>query len=90
MSATCFCIDGFANARLRTMMSSSRGGVTERSLSRVRLYDPVRVAQPVVFSFFNARFSLCMRTPVDARAFIHRRQTVCLWAASNGLHTHNR
>lgn len=50
------------------MMSSSRGGVTERSLSRVRLYDPVRVAQPVAFSFFNARFSLCMRAPVDARA----------------------
>jgi len=48
-------------------MSSSRGGVTERSLSRVRLYDPVRVAQPVVSSFFNARSSLCMRAPVRAR-----------------------
>lgn len=72
------------NARLRIMMSS-RGGVTERSLSRVRLYDPVRVAQPVVFSFFNARFSLCMRAPVDSRAFIHRRcarRMVCLWATS--------
>lgn len=63
------------------MMSSSRGGVTERSLSRVRLYDPVRVAQPVVFSFLNARFSLCMRAPVDARAFIHRR---CM-CATNGV-----
>lgn len=54
-------------------MSSSRGGVTERSLSRVRLYDPVRVAQPVVSSFFNASLALCMRAPVRARDFIHGR-----------------
>lgn len=48
-------------------MSSSRGRVTERSLSRVRLYDLARVAQPVVSSFFNAHSSLCMRAPVRAR-----------------------
>lgn len=58
-------------------MSSSRGGVTERSLSRVRLYDPARVAQPVVSSFFNARAlrSVCVHlyTRARARAFIHRR-----------------
>lgn len=60
-----------SRARLRTTMSSSRGGVTERSLSRVGLYDPVRVAQPVVSSFFNVRSSLCMRAPVRARASVY-------------------
>lgn len=73
-------------------MSSSRGGVTERSLSRVRLYDPVRVAQPVVSSFFNAPLALyactCTRATLftdDARAAAR----CCLWATLNGPHAHN-
>lgn len=59
--------DSRRGCRLRTAMLSSRGRAAKRSLSRVGLYDPVRIAQPVVSSFFQSALSPRMR----ARTYLH-------------------